>query len=98
VHVIAARTVKRYGRLHPDAAEELLRWNVVASKARWRMFVDVRQVFPDVDQFRNLLIFNVRHNVYRLIVKVDYASNLLMVKEFLTHKQYEKGEWKKWAR
>ena len=43
-------------------------------------------------------MFNIRHNKYRLIVKVDYRANLLMVKAFLTHKQYERGEWKKWAR
>lgn len=54
-------------------------------------------MFPDADQFRSLLIFNVRHNRYRLIVKVDYRANLIMVKEFLTHSHYTKGDWKKWA-
>ena len=34
---------------------------------------------------------------YRLIVKVDYRANLLLVKAFLTHKEYDRGEWKKWA-
>lgn len=49
------------------------------------------------DQFRNLLIFNIRHNTYRLIVKVDFRAKLLMIKEFLKHKEYERGGWKKWA-
>jgi mRNA-degrading endonuclease HigB of HigAB toxin-antitoxin module len=45
-----------------------------------------------------MLIFNIRHNYYRLIVKVDYRAKLLMVKEFLTHKEHTRGGWKKWAR
>ena len=31
------------------------------------------------------------------IAKVDYRAKLLMVKEFLTHKEYVRGGWKKWA-
>jgi hypothetical protein len=53
---------------------------------------------PDADQFKSLPIFNIRHNRYRQIVKVDYRAKLLMVKEFLTHNVYTRGGWKKWAR
>jgi mRNA interferase HigB len=76
---------------------KLLRWNKAAGQAVWRNFNNVRLYFPDADQYRSLLIFNVRHNYYRLIVKVDYRAKLLMVKEFLTHKEYARGGWKKWA-
>ena len=55
-------------------------------------------MFSDADQYKNLLIFNIRRNTYRLIVKVDYRARLLMIKAFLTHKQYERDGWKKWAR
>ena len=54
--------------------------------------------FPMPTSYKSLLIFNIRHNYYRLIVKVDYRARLLMVKEFLTHKEYTRGAWKKWAR
>ena len=54
-------------------------------------------MFSDADQYKKLLIFNIRRNAYRLIVKVDYRARLLMIKAFLTHKQYERDEWKKWA-
>ena len=58
---------------------------------------EVRLHFPDADQYKSLLVFNIRHNYYRLIVKVDYRARLLMVKEFLTHREYTRGDWKKWA-
>ena len=97
MNVLSAKAIRRFAALHPDAAEELLEWHSTARRANWRSLMDVREVFTDVDQFKCLLIFNVRHNRYRLIAKVDYRANLLMVKEFLTHTQYTKGAWKKWV-
>ena len=96
--MISAKTIKRYAAAHADAAEELLRWNAAASHAVWRDVNEVRLHFPDAGQYKSLLIFNIRHNHYRLIVKVDYRSKLLMVKEFLTHQEYTRGGWEKWAR
>ena len=97
MNVISWTTVKRFAASHADASGELLRWWQTASRSTWRSLTDVRQTFADADQFNSLLIFNIRHNYYRLIVKVDYRAKLLMVKEFLTHTQYMRGEWKRWA-
>ena len=96
--VISSTAIKKCVALHADAADELSRWNKAASHAVWRDINDARLHFPDRDQYKSLLIFNIRHNYYRLIVKVDYRAKLLMVKEFLTHKEYTRGGWKKWAR
>lgn len=98
MNVISVTTIKRYAAIHADAAEELLRWKKTASCSVWCDLNDVRRHFPDADQYQSLLIFNIRHNYYRLIVKVDYRAKLLMVKEFLTHNDYTRGGWKKWAR
>jgi mRNA interferase HigB len=98
VNVISAATIRRWAAVHADAAEELMRWHKAASRSVWRDLVDVRQFFPDADQYESLLIFNIRHNYYRLIAKVDYRAKLVMVKEFLSHDEYMRGGWKKWAR
>ena len=96
--MISSTTIKRFAALHADGAAELLRWNKAASQAVWRDINEVRLQFPDTDQYKTLLIFNIRHNYYRLIVKVDYRAKLLMVKEFLSHNEYTRGGWKKWGR
>ncbi len=98
VNVISRRTLREFAATHADAAEELDRWFAIARKAEWHSWLDVRKAFTDADQYRSLLNFNFRHNTYRLIVKVDYRAKLLMVKTFLTHKEYDREEWKKWAR
>ena len=96
--MISTTTIKKHAANHADAAGELMRWVKTARSAAWHDLSSVRQHFPDADQFKSLLIFNIRHNYYRLIVKVDYPARLLMIKEFLSHKEYARGDWKKWAR
>lgn len=96
--MISSPTIKRYATLYADAAEELMRWNKAANHAVWQDINEVCLHFPDAGQYKSLLIFNIRHNYYRLIVKVDYRAKLLMVKEFLSHKEYSRGGWKKWVR
>ena len=86
-----------FQRLHADASDELRNWFLVSKKTAWKSLMDVRCDFKDADQVGKVLVFNVRRNTYRLIVKVDYRSRLLMVKYFLTHKEYGKDAWKKWV-
>ena len=49
----------------------------------------MRVDYPTADQVGQYLVFNVRGNTYRLIVKVSYANEwvqgTLFVKHFLTH-------------
>ncbi len=59
--------------------------------------MDVRADFPSADQVGDALVFNVRHNRYRLIVVAVYRVQKLYVKALLTHKEYDREEWKKWA-
>ncbi len=58
---------------------------------------DVRLNFRDADQVGRVLIFNIRRNLYRLIVRVDYRSKVVMVKDLLTHKEYDRKAWTKWC-
>ncbi len=95
--MLSKRRVLEFTREHTDAADELGSWFDVASKAAWRDLVDVRLNFVDADQVGRVLIFNIRRNMYRLVVKADYRSKLLMVKELLTHNEYDRKAWRNWS-
>jgi len=47
---------------------------------------------------RCCLVFNARGNNYRLICRVKWPSNgmrgALFIKHFLTHAEYDRGNWK----
>jgi mRNA interferase HigB len=80
-----------------DISEEVANWFKTATAARWDNFQDVRLSFPDADQVGQVLVFNIRHNRYRLIATVFYPARTIYIKALLTHKEYDREEWKKWA-
>jgi mRNA interferase HigB len=40
-------------------------------------------------------VFNIKGNVYRLIVKIEYRWQMIFVKHLLTHAEYDRKEWTK---
>ena len=80
-----------------DVAEEVLAWFKTATAAHWGNIQDVRHSFPDADQVGRVLVFNIRHNRYRLIATFYYPGRTVYLKALLTHKDYDREVWKKWA-
>ena len=82
---------------HRDAVEPLKAWYKAARASKWRNLVDVRKQFPKADQTGKVLIFDIKGNRYRLITTVNYNQARVWVKDFLTHAEYDRKEWMKWA-
>jgi len=89
---------------HRDAAKELAVWEHIVSATRWMNFEEVRATFPDADNVDGYVVFNIRHNRYRLITVVHYAKDLAdrktqghcYIRSFLTHTEYDnRGNWDK---
>lgn len=84
-------------RVNSETISELSDWYRVAHSAAWKNLMDARKDFGDADQVGSVLIFNIRNNRYRLITFVVFGKQKLYVKALLTHKEYDREEWKKWA-
>lgn len=80
-----------------DVVTEALDWYKTASAAKWECLEDVRVQYPDTNQVGDVPIFNIRFNRYRLIVFTVYPKQKLYLKALLTHKEYGREVWKKWA-
>ena len=74
-----------------------LDWFLAARKSSWTSIQDVRKLYPSVDQVYRVLFFNLRGDAFRLIVRVSYRGQALYVKALLSHAEYDKKEWMKWA-
>ena len=81
----------------PDAETEALDWYRIAAAGDWSCFADVRRTFRSADLIGEVLVFNLGHNRYRLITTVFFGARELYVKALLTHKEYDREEWKKWC-
>ncbi len=95
MHVISRKALREFEIRYPDAGVPLGIWYRIARKATWKSFVDVRKTYPHADLVGPCTVFNIRGNVYRLIVKIEYKFGLIFIKHVMTHSEYAKGIRKK---
>lgn len=89
---------------YKHAAGEIAAWVAIVSQARWKSFAEVRAAFPDADLVDGYVVFNLRHNRYRLITVIHYSKKLrdrlthghVYIRSFLTHSAYNnRKNWDK---
>jgi mRNA interferase HigB len=99
VHLIAAKTIRRFADRHKDARTALLAWLRLVEDSSWRSIDDVRRAFPHADAVkvksgRDVSVFNIRGNTYRLITAIHFNRGKVYVLRFMRHAEYTKDFWK----
>jgi len=95
--VVSRKGLMNLARKHPETVKTLTNWHRVARKAAWNGLLEVRRDFPSADQVGDALIFDVLGGNYRLITAPIYKRQRIYVKALLTHREYDRKEWMKWA-
>ena len=104
MHIVTRKHLKEAIECYPDAANEIKAWTAIVDAVRWHNFDDVRGTFKDADSVDDYVIFNIRHNRYRLITVIHYAKTTsemqtkghVYIRSFLTHKEYNnRSNWDK---
>jgi mRNA interferase HigB len=95
MHIISGSRLKKYCATYPNAKPALQQWLKATDKTAWNNFVETRQTFPSADLVGNLTVFNIAGNNFRLITYIDYERKKIFIREFLTHSDYDKGNWKR---
>jgi mRNA interferase HigB len=92
VQVIAKRTLREFWLRHPPAEAPLKLWHARAVRARWLRPSDLRAQFGSTVDFiaGNRAIFDIGGNKYRLVVKIDYAVGLVLVRFVDVHAAYDR--------
>jgi mRNA interferase HigB len=87
---------------YPGAANEIRAWTAIVETVCWHNLDELRRTFRDTDSVEGYVIFNIRHNRYRLITVIHYAKTTselqkqghVYVRSFLTHKEYDnRSNW-----
>ena len=94
LRIISERRIKEFGERYSDAKEALANWKRAVRAARWRTSADVRAHFNDSDAVGEKTVFNIAKNRYRLIAYINFAAQIVYVREILSHKEYGKGQWR----
>jgi mRNA interferase HigB len=99
VHIVTIKRLQQASEEFREAAAGIGSWIRIVKSARWQNFLELRATFPDADDVDGFVVFNVKHNRYRLIASVHYARVIdgrltlghVYIGAFLTHKDY--GRW-----
>jgi mRNA interferase HigB len=76
VHIVALKHLNEAIERYRDAAGDISAWVAIVKAVRWRNFTEVRARFPDSDNVDGYVVFNIRHNRYRLITVIHYSKML----------------------
>lgn len=90
MRIIAKSTLRAFWIQHPDAEESLLAWYREAQKADWDRPEKIKEKYRSASFLgRNRVVFNIKGNKYRLVVKIKYEKQLVFVRFVGTHTDYD---------
>jgi mRNA interferase HigB len=91
MRIIAKSTLRDFWGLFPDAEESLLAWYREVEKEDWDTPAKVKAKYGNASIVGdNRVVFNIKCNDYRLVVKINYKYRVVYVRFVGTHAEYDK--------
>jgi mRNA interferase HigB len=91
LRVIAKKILRDFWAIHPDCEQQLKSWYKETVDAGWKTPADIKREYPGASILENnRVVFNIRGNNYRLIVKINYPYHMVWIRFVGTHAQYDK--------
>ena len=91
LRVIAKKALRDFWTRYPDCEQQLKAWYQEAEGAKWKGPNDIKRDYPSASILAdNRVVFNIKGNHYRLIVKINYSYGMVWIRFVGTHKQYDK--------
>ena len=83
--------LKDFGRRHADARGPLLAWFREVEKEDWDSPIEVRNRYPRASIVgKDRVVFRIKGNAYRLIVRVNYPYRAVAIRFIGTHAEYDR--------
>jgi mRNA interferase HigB len=96
VRIIAKKILREFWEIHTDCEEQLKSWYQEASNAEWLDTNQIKLEYPSASILpSNRVVFNIKGNHYRLIVKISYDYQMILIRFIGTHAEYDKINAKK---
>lgn len=88
--VLGEAILTRFAAVHADSRKPLQRFLAIARSADWKHFAALRETFVSADRGRRSgrMIFDIGGNKYRLIARIDFDEQLVVIERILTHEEY----------
>jgi mRNA interferase HigB len=94
MHLISVGKLSEAATQYPNTVEIVKNLAKKIENSNWENLIDVQTDYPSAEAVGRFKVFNIKGNKYRLILSIDYESQVAYFKYFLTHADYSKDEWK----
>jgi len=91
LRVIAKKILREFWEKHNDCEQQLKAWFREASKAEWTSPNEIKAEYKSASILGNdRIVFNIKGNTYRLIVKINFDYLMVWIRFIGTHAEYDK--------
>ncbi len=91
VRVIAKRTLRNFWEKHADSEDQLKAWFTETEKSEWKNINELKNDYPTASILKdNRIVYNIKGNNYRLIVKFNFEYQICWIRFIGTHAEYDK--------
>jgi mRNA interferase HigB len=91
MRIIAKKPLREFWERHPDAEEQLLAWHREVVKEDWDTPAKVKAKYGTASIVAgNRVVFNIKGNDYRLVVKINYPYRVVYIRFVGTHAEYDR--------
>lgn len=96
MRVIAKKILRTFWTKHPDCEQQLKSWYREAEKGTWKNTNEIKKEYPTASVLvDNRVVFNIKGNNYRLIVRINFQYQMMWIRFIGTHKEYDRIDAKK---
>jgi len=89
--IIAKSTLRLFWEKHANSEQYLKTWYETAKGANWRSPNDVKKTYAMASILKSgRVVFNIKGNSYRLVVKFNYEKQYGFIRFIGTHAEYDK--------
>lgn len=91
MRILGLPILEAFKKNHAASRGALDAWQVSVEREKWTTPHDIRRMYSTADFLAdNRVIFNIKGNSFRLVVKVRYQFELVLVEWIGTHAEYDK--------
>ena len=89
--IFSKSTLREYWEKYPDSEQYLKTWYDTAMSSDWLTPNDVKQTYANASILKDSrIVFNVKGNSYRLVVKFNFEKQWIFIRFIGTHLEYDK--------
>ena len=91
MRIISRKALRKFWEKHPDAKQRLQAWYADVKRSDWTSPADVKRTYRNASVIANdRIVFNIKGNKYRIIVKVSYRFKIVFIRFVGTHEEYDR--------